>query len=111
LGDNQEPLPLAFILFAVPSNAVRAFKELDGTDLQGRLMHIIPGEGKRVGKDEDLEGKTLKQRREIERRQQAGRGGDWGTLFMNVLFLSYSTYVIARRHLVVVGNEIWRGEV
>ena len=54
-------------------------------------MHIIPGEERRVGKDEDLEGKTLKQRREIERRKQAGRGGDWGTLFMNVLFLSYST--------------------
>ena len=84
MGDNQEPLPLAFISFAVPSDAVRAFKELDGTDLQGRLMHIIAGEEKRVGTSEDLEGKTLKQRREIERRQQAGRGGDWGTLFMNV---------------------------
>ena len=84
MGKNQEPLPFAFILFAVPSDAVRAFKELDGTDLQGRLMHIIPGDDKRVGKDDDLEGKTLKQRREIERRKQAGRGGDWGTLFMNV---------------------------
>jgi len=47
-------------------------------------MHIIPGEERRVGKDDDLEGKTLKQRREIEKRKQAGRGGDWGTLFMNV---------------------------
>ena len=84
MGDNHEPLPLAFILFSAPSNALRAFKELDGTDLQGRLMHIIPGEEKRIRKDEDLEGKTLKQRREIERRKQAGRGGDWGTLFMNV---------------------------
>ena len=89
MGDNHEPLPLAFVSFTVPSDAVRAFKELDGTDLQGRLMHIIPGEEKRVGKDEDLEGKTLKQRREIERRQQAGRGGDWGTLFMNVSLPQY----------------------
>ena len=72
-------------MFTVPSDAIRAFKELDGTDLQGRLMHIIAGEEKRVGKDEDLEGKTLKQRREIERRRIAGRGGDWGTLFMNVI--------------------------
>jgi multiple RNA-binding domain-containing protein 1 len=84
LGSNHEHLPFAFILFAVPSDAVRAFKELDGTDLQGRLMHIIPGEDKRVGRDEDLEGKTLKQQRDIERRKQAGRGGDWGALFMNV---------------------------
>ena len=84
MGDNHEALPFAFILFVVPSDALQAFKELDGTDLQGRLMHIIPGEERRLGKDEDLEGKTLKQRREIERRKQAGRGGDWGTLFMNV---------------------------
>ena len=48
-------------------------------------MHIIPGEERRLGKDDDPEGKTLKQRREIERRKQTGRGGDWGTLFMNVL--------------------------
>jgi hypothetical protein len=46
-------------------------------------MHIIPGDAKRV-KDEELEGKTLKEEREIERRKKAGRGGDWGTLFMNV---------------------------
>ena len=89
MGDNHEPLPLAFVSFTVPSDAVRAFKELDGTDLQGRLMHIIPGEEKRIAKDEDLEAKTLKQRREIERRQQAGRGGDWGTLFMNVSLLLF----------------------
>lgn len=46
-------------------------------------MHIIPGDEKRAN-EEDLEGKTLKEKREIERRKQAGRGGDWGTLFMNV---------------------------
>jgi hypothetical protein len=51
-------------------------------------MHIIPGEERRLGKDDDPEGKTLKERREIERRKQAGRGGDWGTLFMNVPTLS-----------------------
>lgn len=71
----------------MPKDALQAFQELDGTDLQGRLMHIIPGDEKRV-KEDDLEGKTLKERREIERRKNAGRGGDWGTLFMNVRALS-----------------------
>lgn len=85
MGKDQEPLPFGFVLFEVPGDAVKAFKELDGTDLQGRLMHIIPGDEKRVSKEDEEEGKTLKQRREIERRKQAGRGGDWGTLFMNVL--------------------------
>jgi multiple RNA-binding domain-containing protein 1 len=99
---------LAFILFTIPSDAVRAFKELDGTDLQGRLMHIIPGEDKRVGKDEELEGKTLKQQREIERRKIAGRGGDWGTLFMNVQTPSNGLNIIARCSIVIIGNEIWR---
>jgi multiple RNA-binding domain-containing protein 1 len=75
---------LAFIQFVGPENAVKAFKELDRTDLQGRLMHIIPGDERRLGKDEDVEGMTLKQRREVERRKASGRGGDWGTLFMNV---------------------------
>jgi multiple RNA-binding domain-containing protein 1 len=68
---------------------VQAFKLLDGTDIQGRLMHIIPGDEKRVSQEDDLEGKTLKQRREIERRKQAGRGLDWGTLFMNVRPIFY----------------------
>jgi multiple RNA-binding domain-containing protein 1 len=89
LGDNHEPLPFAFILFTVAKDALRAFRELDGTDLQGRLMHIIPGDERRLGKDEDMEGKTLKQRREIERRKLAGRGGDWGTLFMNVFIFTW----------------------
>jgi len=77
-------LPIAFVLFAVPRDALNAYQNLDGADLQGRLMHIIPGEERRLGKDDDPEGKTLKERREIEKRKQAGRGGDWGTLFMNV---------------------------
>jgi hypothetical protein len=48
-------------------------------------MHIIPGVENRESQDGDDEGKALKQRREIERRKQAGRGLDyWGTLFMNV---------------------------
>jgi multiple RNA-binding domain-containing protein 1 len=96
-------------LFTVPSDAVRAFKELDGTDLQGRLMHIIAGDEKRVGKDEDLEGKTLKQRREIERRKIAGRGGDWGTLFMNVTSSSKKLrlMLLARRSIIIIGDEIW----
>jgi len=84
---------MAFIQFSDPNEAVLAYQELDGIDLQGRLMHIIPGEQKRMGKDDNLEGKTLKERREIERRQQAGRGGDWGTLFMNVLILLLSSIV------------------
>lgn len=84
MAKNAEALPLAFVSFVDPNSALRAFKALDGTDLQGRLMHIIPGEAKRVPKEDDPEGKTLKQRREIERRKEAGRGGDWGTLFMNV---------------------------
>jgi multiple RNA-binding domain-containing protein 1 len=77
-------LPLAFVNFVVAEDAVRAFRELDGSNLQGRLMHIIPGDEKRMGKEEDTENMTLKQRREVERRKAAGRGGDWGTLFMNV---------------------------
>ena len=85
MGKDQEPLPFAFVLFEVPGDAVRAFKELDGTDLQGRLMHIIPGDGQRVSKEDEEGGKTLKERREIERRKHAGRGSDWGTLFMNVI--------------------------
>lgn len=71
-------------MFVEPKDALKAFRELDGSDLQGRLMHIIPGDERRLGKDDDVENMTLKQRREVERRKQAGRGGDWGTLFMNV---------------------------
>jgi multiple RNA-binding domain-containing protein 1 len=84
LGDDKTPLSFAFIQFTDPNDSLQAFKELDGKDLQGRLMHIIPADNQRQSKEDDPEGKTLKKKREIERRKQAGRGGDWGTLFMNV---------------------------
>lgn len=89
----------------MPKDALTAFQELDGTDLQGRLMHIIPGDEKRTN-EEDLEGKTLKEKREIERRKQAGRGGDWGTLFMNVtLIFSTRLILIARCSFVLIGRS------
>jgi hypothetical protein len=41
-------------------------------------MHIIAGDERRLRRDEDVEGMTLKQRREVESRKASGRGGDLG---------------------------------
>ncbi|OIR58448.1 MAG: polyadenylate binding protein 2 [Amphiamblys sp. WSBS2006] len=44
--DTGKQMGLAFVLFAVPENAVAAYKELDGTVFQGRLLHILPAREK-----------------------------------------------------------------
>lgn len=40
--------------FLMPEHAVKAFKELDGTVLHGRMLHLLPGKSK---DKPDIEGK------------------------------------------------------
>jgi multiple RNA-binding domain-containing protein 1 len=36
----------AVVTFLVPENAARAFMELDGSILHGRMLHLLPGKAK-----------------------------------------------------------------
>lgn len=44
------------VTFLMPEHAVKAFTELDGTVLHGRMLHLLPGKNKNTP---ELEGKNL----------------------------------------------------
>lgn len=76
---------LAYVTFVQPADAVAAFKALDGTTFQGRLLHILPAMG-RAPKTANgsTDPKSLKQERLELRKQNAGQAFSWGTLYLNV---------------------------
>ncbi|GAA5989764.1 hypothetical protein JCM10908_002310 [Rhodotorula pacifica] len=75
---------LAYITFVQPADAVTAFKALDGTTFQGRLLHILPAMGRAPkAASGSNDPKSLKQERLELRKQNAGQAFSWGTLYLN----------------------------
>lgn len=76
---------LAYVTFAQPADSVSAFKALDGTTFQGRLLHILPAMGRAPKTGQGNDGpQSLKQERLEQRKQNAGQAFSWGTLYLNV---------------------------
>ncbi|PNS17387.1 hypothetical protein CAC42_7070 [Sphaceloma murrayae] len=76
----------AFILFDDANNAVTARRRLDGTPLNGRLLHILPGTSKRETKIDDFALSKLphKKQEQIKRKQEAAtKTFNWNSLYMN----------------------------
>ncbi|KAI6674139.1 hypothetical protein NL676_002045 [Syzygium grande] len=80
---------IAYIQYALPESALRALEELDYSDFQGRLLHILPALQKTASKKQhDLTSnqapKTFKQQREEDRKalEASGDTKAWNTLFM-----------------------------
>lgn len=48
----------AVVTFMMPEHAVKAYTELDGSILQGRMMHLLPGKAKDISEEEKLDGKA-----------------------------------------------------
>jgi multiple RNA-binding domain-containing protein 1 len=67
---------IAYVLFTVPEDAVRAYRELDGQIFQGRLLHILPARKPPSQETQAAaaakEGASFKDQREKERRADAG---------------------------------------
>lgn len=76
------------MLFKTPADAVEAYKELDQTEFQGRLLHIIAASPKRENNlDEYAISKLpLKKQRELKRKANAATSQfSWNSLYMNVI--------------------------
>ncbi|CAI0540770.1 unnamed protein product [Linum tenue] len=97
--DTKQSKGFAYVRYARAESAARALEELDKTIFQGRLLHIMPAKKKYTADNipQDLGSKTLKQRRE-DQKKAAEAGGD--TRAWNSLFMRSDTVVenIARRH-------------
>jgi multiple RNA-binding domain-containing protein 1 len=94
---SGEQLGTAFILFADPAHALAAFKKLDKTAYQGRLLHVLPGrakpgqernvagvvDGKVLGKATEGRG-DVKKGVDDKRKEQSAKGVNWASMYMNV---------------------------
>lgn len=66
----------------MPEHAVKAYSELDGSVLDGRMLHILPGKTKASLEDIDTENLTYKQKKELQTKATAGSSHNWNTLFL-----------------------------
>ncbi|KAK0097935.1 hypothetical protein PV326_012614 [Microctonus aethiopoides] len=79
---SRKPKGFGTITFMMPEHAVRAYSELDGTALNGRMLHLLPGKAKPSEIDINTEGLSFKEKKEIERRGMANSKHNWNTLFL-----------------------------
>ncbi|CAN7985348.1 unnamed protein product, partial [Ixodes hexagonus] len=79
---TRKPKGFAFVSFMFPEHAIKAFSELDGKLLQGRLLHLIPAKAK--NSEEEDTGKTMsfKDKKEAEQKKSSASGHNWNTLFL-----------------------------
>ncbi|KAK2592378.1 Multiple RNA-binding domain-containing protein 1 [Conoideocrella luteorostrata] len=76
----------ALVLFADPSDAVKAFQALDGATFQGRIIHIIPANAKREqGLDEfGISNLPLKKQNMMRKKAEAASTSfKWNSLYMS----------------------------
>ncbi|RAO74125.1 uncharacterized protein BHQ10_010137 [Talaromyces amestolkiae] len=76
----------AYIQYVDPASAIEAYKNLDGKDFQGRLLHILPASAKKSYKidDYELSKLPLKQQKQVKRRMEASSSTfNWNSLYMN----------------------------
>ncbi|SGZ41756.1 related to Multiple RNA-binding domain-containing protein 1 [Hanseniaspora guilliermondii] len=75
-----------YVLFKNPDDAVTAYIELDKQIFQGRLLHIIPGDGKKTHTltEFDLKNMPLKKQKELKRKHEAYKSTfQWNSLYLN----------------------------
>ncbi|XP_074038360.1 probable RNA-binding protein 19 [Leptinotarsa decemlineata] len=71
------------VTFLMPEHAVKAYGELDGSILQGRMVHLLPGKSKDTTEEELLEeSSNYKKKKSAKEKAQAGSGHNWNSLFL-----------------------------
>jgi multiple RNA-binding domain-containing protein 1 len=85
-----------YVWYNAPSDAVEAYKALDGTGFQGRLLHIIPAAPKRENKLDEfsISKLPLKKQRELKRKATAATSQfSWNSMYMNVIIIPFNYQV------------------
>lgn len=78
--ETRQGKGIAFILFVVPLNAVKAMEELDGSIFQGRLLHVLPGKSPKL--QTSKEPKTFQEKKEAKMQEMKHSSHNWNSLFM-----------------------------
>lgn len=79
--DTKRPIGMAYILFMLPDDALKAFSALDGTIFQGRLLHILPAKDQPI-KDDSENSNNYKAKKEKELKAQSSSSHNWNSLFI-----------------------------
>jgi multiple RNA-binding domain-containing protein 1 len=94
----------AFVTFMMPEHAVQAFSQLDGSTLQGRLLHLIPAKTRDDENGTELEGSNFKKSKTLKDKKQAGMSHNWNSLFLGasaVADLMSEKYNVAKADIVM----------
>ncbi|KAH0813088.1 hypothetical protein GEV33_009705 [Tenebrio molitor] len=71
------------VTFVMPEHAVKAYGDLDGNVLHGRMLHLLPGKSKdnsnEVAEDEST---NYKKKKQAKQKSQAGSSHNWNSLFL-----------------------------
>ncbi|KAK4315251.1 hypothetical protein Pmani_013522 [Petrolisthes manimaculis] len=80
--DTRRPKGFATITFLFPEHATKAMNKLDGSNFQGRVLHVLPAISHK-GKDDDKKGpQSFKDKKAAEQKASAGSWHNWNTLFL-----------------------------
>ncbi|GJQ68534.1 hypothetical protein Trydic_g17103 [Trypoxylus dichotomus] len=72
-----------FVTFLMPEHAVKAYAELDGSVLHGRMLHLLPGIAKETDDQTfDDDSSNYKKKKEKKQKAQAGSSHNWNSLFL-----------------------------
>lgn len=67
----------------MPEHAVKAYTELDGSILHGRMLHLLPGKAKDTPDPQlDSESSNYKQKKLAKQKAAAGSSHNWNSLFL-----------------------------
>ncbi|CAG9827411.1 unnamed protein product [Diabrotica balteata] len=70
------------ITFLMPEHAVKAYSELDGSILHGRMLHLLPGKSKDTNEEDLEESSNFKKKKAAKQKAQAGSSHNWNSLFL-----------------------------
>lgn len=100
---TRKPKGFGTVTFLMTEHAVRAYSELDGSILNGRMLHLLPGKAKASLLDHlDQENLTYKQKKELKNKITANSSHNWNTLFLGqnaVAEAIASTYNTSKEHV------------
>lgn len=69
------------VTFLMPEHAVKAYSDLDGSVLHGRMLHLLPGKSKDV-QEINSESTNYKQKKALKDKATAGSSHNWNSLFI-----------------------------
>ncbi|XP_031835387.2 putative RNA-binding protein 19 isoform X1 [Nomia melanderi] len=80
---TRKPKGFGTVTFLMTEHAVKAYSELDGTVVDGRMLHLLPGKAK-VDPLEMLNDKGLsyKEKKQLKAKATAGSSHNWNALFL-----------------------------